>query len=180
MNKAMATKTKNEKVIQSFGTIIKMPIGLKESVCLESCRMLNSILADTMTLRDMYKKHHWQVQGPTFYELHLLFDKHFNEQAELVDEIAERIQMLGGISIAMAQDVAELSAIPRAPSGREAPDKQLARLLDAHEIVLKKIRAAICKTDELGDDGTNDLLMSDVLRTNEMQVWFISSTHTKQ
>jgi len=172
----MATKTKMEKVTQQFGTVIKMPIGLKESVCLESCRMLNSILADTMTLRDMYKKHHWQVKSATFYQLHLLFDKHFNEQAELVDEIAERIQMLGGLAIAMAPDVAELSTIPRAPKGREEADAQITRLLAAHEITLKKIRAAICKTDELGDDGSNDLLMSDVLRTNEMQVWFLASS----
>jgi starvation-inducible DNA-binding protein len=52
-------------------------------------------LADTMMLRDLYKKHHWQVAGQTFYQLHLLFDKHYTEQSTLVDALAERIQSLG-------------------------------------------------------------------------------------
>lgn len=162
------------RLLQEFGTVVKMPIGLKELVCKESVEMLNSILADTMTLRDLYKKHHWQVVGPTFYSLHLLFDKHFNEQAELVDEIAERIQLLGGVSIAMGGDSAALTDIPRPPKGREEVSVQISRLLEAHEILLKKVRAAACKSAEMGDDGTNDLLISDVLRTNEMQVWFVA------
>ena len=161
-------------LLQEFGHVVRMPIGLKESICQESVEILNRILADTMTMRDLYKKHHWQVTGPSFYSLHLLFDKHFNEQAELVDEIAERIQMLGGISIAMGADVAELSTIARPPKGREEVSVQLSRLLKGHEVLLKKTRAAICKTAELGDEGSNDLLISQVLRTNEMQVWFVA------
>ncbi len=162
------------RILQEFGTVVKMPIGLKEAICKESVNMLNSILADTMTLRDLYKKHHWQVVGPTFYSLHLLFDKHYGEQSELIDAIAERIQMLGGIAIAMAQDVVEATTIPRPPKGREEPSVQLSRLVDAHEILLKKVRVAACKSSEMGDEGTNDLLVSQVLRTNEMQVWFIA------
>jgi starvation-inducible DNA-binding protein len=160
--------------IQEFGTITRMPIGLAESVCAESVRILNQILADTMTLRDMYKKHHWQVAGETFYQLHLLFDKHFGEQVELVDGIAERIQLLGGISIAMAHDVAEITQIARPPRGREEAPVQISRLLEAHETILKQAREAAKKADDLGDDGTNDLLVSDVIRTNELQVWFLS------
>ena len=135
---------------------------------------MNLILADTMTLRDLYKKHHWQVSGPTFYQLHLLFDKHFGEQSELVDQIAERIQMLGGLSYAMAADVAENTTIPRPPKGREEVPVQISRLLTAHEIILQAARAAARKAAEMGDDGTNDLLVSDVIRTNEMQVWFLA------
>ena len=160
--------------IQEFGTITRMPIGLDESVCAESVRMLNQLLADTMTLRDMYKKHHWQVAGETFYQLHLLFDKHFGEQVELVDGIAERIQLLGGISIAMAHDVAETTQIARPPRGREEVPVQISRLLEAHETILKQAREAAKKADDLGDDGTNDLLVSDLIRTNELQVWFLS------
>src|ERR1700681_2065791 len=118
--------------IQPFGHLVRMPIALSEHACKESVDNLNQLLADTMTLRDLYKKHHWQVAGPTFYQLHLLFDKHFNEQNELVDEIAERIQTLGGLSIAMAADVAETTHIPRPPQGREEAPVQLARLLEAH------------------------------------------------
>src|SRR5437660_6171945 len=159
-------------VIQEFGTIIKMPIGLNEKVCQASVEQLNQILADTITLQSMYKKHHWQVAGPTFYSLHLLFDKHYEEQSELVDLLAERIQSLGGVSLAMAPDVAETTLIPRPPKGREEVPVQISRLLHAHEIILEEARAMARKAAEEGDDGTNDLLVSNVIRTNEMQVWF--------
>jgi starvation-inducible DNA-binding protein len=160
--------------IQAFGTIAKLPIALSDKVCQESVERLNQILADTMTIRDLYKKHHWQVSGKTFYQLHLLFDKHFDEQAELVDQIAERIQTLGGLSYAMAADVAENTNIPRPPKGREEVPVQISRLLTAHEIILQGARASARKAAEMGDDGTNDLLVSNVIRTNEMQIWFLS------
>lgn len=160
--------------IQPFGKIVKLPIGLGEEVCKESVERLNQILVDTMTLRDLYKKHHWQVSGSTFYQLHLLFDKHYDEQVELVDKIAERIQLLGGLSYAMAADVAENTTIPRPPRGREEVPVQISRLLTAHEIVIHKVRGSARKAAEIMDDGTNDLLVSDVLRTNELQVWFLS------
>src|SRR5208337_3603671 len=128
--------------IQPYGTVTPMlPLELEEPVRLEMTEQLNLLLADTMTLRDLYKKHHWQVAGPTFYPLHLLFDKHFQEQSELVDFLAERIQTLGGVTIAMAPDVAEATLIPRAPRGREEVPSQLSRLLHAHEIVLEESRA---------------------------------------
>ena len=160
--------------LQAYGTIARLPIGLSEQVCHESVEALNQILADTITLRDMYKKHHWQVVGETFYQLHLLFDKHYEEQNTLVDEVAERIQLLGGISIAMAADVAETTSIERPPRGREEVPVQLSRLLEAHEQILKEARDYAKAADERGDDGTNDLLVSDVIRTNELQVWFIA------
>ena len=148
--------------IQPYGHIVKMPIAL------------NQLLADTMTLRDLYKKHHWQVAGPTFYSLHLLFDKHFEEQSGLVDAIAERIQALGGVSLAMAPDVAETTLIPRPPKGREAVPSQVSRLLHAHEIVLKEARTMARQAADRGDDGTNDLIVSSIIRTNEAQVWFVA------
>jgi starvation-inducible DNA-binding protein len=160
--------------IQAFGTIAKLPIALSESVCQASVERLNQILADTMTIRDLYKKHHWQVSGKTFYQLHLLFDKHFDEQAELVDQLAERIQTLGGLSYAMAADVAENTNIPRPPKGREEVPVQISRLLTAHEIILQGARSSARKAAEMGDDGTNDVLVSNVIRTNEMQVWFLA------
>jgi starvation-inducible DNA-binding protein len=125
-------------------------------------------------LRDLYKKHHWQVAGPTFYQLHLLFDKHSDEQGALVDQIAERIQLLGGVSVAMAHDVAEATLVPRPPKGREEVPVQISRLLHAHEIVLKEARAMARRAADAGDDGTNDLLVSDVIRRNELQVWFVA------
>jgi len=161
--------------IQAYGTVNHLlPLELEEPVRLEMTAQLNQLLADTMTLRDLYKKSHWQVAGPTFYQLHLLFDKHFDEQIELVDSIAERIQLLGGVSIAMSADVAETTQIERPPRGREEVPAQLSRLLDAHQIIIRQNRRLARRASELGDDGTNDLLVSQVLRTNEFQVWFLS------
>jgi starvation-inducible DNA-binding protein len=160
--------------IQAYGSVVSMPIALAEEIRRESAENLNQLLADTITLRDLYKKHHWQVSGATFYQLHLLFDKHFGEQNELVDLIAERIMMLGGVSLAMSADVAETTLVPRPPRGREEAPVQLSRLLHAHEIVLEEARAMARKAAEHGDDGTNDLLVSNVTRTNEMQVWFVA------
>ena len=160
--------------IQPFGHLVRMPIALSEHACKESVDNLNQLLADTMTIRDLYKKHHWQVAGPTFYQLHLLFDKHYDEQNEVVDAVAERIQLLGGVSVAMAHDVAETTLVPRAPKGREEVPVQVSRLLHAHEIVLKEARAMARRAAEAGDDGTNDLIVSAVIRRNELQVWFVA------
>ncbi len=161
--------------LQSYGTVSHLlPLELEEPVRLEMTEQLNQLLADTMTLRDLYKKSHWQVAGPTFYQLHLLFDKHYDEQVELVDAIAERIQLLGGVSIAMAADVAETTQIERPPRGREEAPVQLSRLLDAHQVIIREVRTLASRASKLGDDGTNDLAVSEVLRTNELQVWFLS------
>ena len=174
LRRAVPVTAQQGKEIQAFGTIVLLPIALDESVCADSVEDLNQILADTMTLRDLYKKHHWQVAGGTFYQLHLLFDKHYEEQVKLIDEIAERIQLLGGLSIAMAADVAEMTRVPRPPRGREEAPVQLSRLIEAHEIVIREVRQAAKAAAGHGDDGTNDLLVSSVLRTNELQVWFLA------
>ncbi len=165
----------NAPEIQAYGTVNHLlPIELEEPVRLEMTERLNQLLADTITLRDLYKKSHWQVAGPTFYQLHLLYDKHFEQQSELVDAIAERIQLLGGISLAMAPDVAETTRIARPPRGREEVPAQLSRLLDAHQIIIRDCRDFASRASRLGDDGTNDLIVSQVLRSNELQTWFLS------
>ncbi|HLW54383.1 MAG TPA: DNA starvation/stationary phase protection protein [Candidatus Angelobacter sp.] len=161
--------------LQAYGTVNHiLPLQLEEPVRLEMTAQLNQLLADTITLRDLYKKSHWQVAGPTFYQLHLLYDKHYGEQNELVDSIAERIQLLGGVSIAMAADVAETTQIERPPRGREEVPVQLSRLLDAHQVIIGQVRELARRASTLGDDGTNDLVVSEVLRTNELQSWFLS------
>ncbi len=161
--------------LQPYGTVVPLPIALDTAACLASVGHLNQLLADTLTLRDLYKKHHWQASGLTFYQLHLLFDKHSNEQSELVDTIAERIQSLGGVAVAMAHDVAERTLIPRPPIGREGAPAQLARLLRAHEVVLKEARTMARQAAEAGDDGTSDLLVGRIIRTGELQVWFVGA-----
>jgi starvation-inducible DNA-binding protein len=160
--------------VQRFGTLRFLPIALERVARTESCRLLNGILADTMILYALYKKHHWLVAGPTFYQLHLLFDKHAEEQLELVDLVAERVQSLGGIAVGDPRHAAELTTIERPPNGAEDVPVMIHRLLDAHETVIEKVRKAIDKTEQTKDWGSNDLLMSEVLRRNELQVWFVA------
>jgi starvation-inducible DNA-binding protein len=160
--------------LQRYGTIRLLPIALSAEARTESCQLLNEILADTTVLYAMYKKAHWNVAGPTFYQLHLLFDKHAEEQLELVDMLAERVQMLGGISVGDPRHAAELTSIPRPPNGAEEVPVVLSRLLDAHETIIEKVRTALDKTETSRDMGSNDLLMGDVLRRHEMQVWFLA------
>ena len=160
--------------IQKYGSVIEdMPHRLSAEVRAKMVGLLNGLLADSIQLRDMYKKHHWQVSGPTFYQLHLLFDKHFEEQVELVDTIAERIQLLGGVSIAMGGDVAQITKIPSPPKGKEEVPVQISRLLEAHKIIMNDCHDIAEVADKCGDDGTNDMAVSDILRPNELQSWFI-------
>jgi starvation-inducible DNA-binding protein len=174
MNGAMPLVGQRAPEIQAYGTIAPLPNALDEGRLTPIVDGLNQLLADTMTLRDLYKKHHWQVVGPTFYQLHLLFDKHYAEQVELVDDLAERIQILGGLSIAMAHDVAETTRIERPPRGREQVPVQISRLLEAHEQILQFAHGLAKQAADAGDDGTNDLIVSDVIRVNELEVWFVS------
>ncbi len=162
--------------IQAYGTVSHaLPLDLDEPVRLEMTEQLNQLLADTMTLRDLYKKSHWRVAGPTFYQLHLLFDKHHNEQVELVDKIAERIQLLGGVSLAMAADIAETTHIERPPRGREEVPVQISRLLDAHQLILGSCRKLAERANELEDAATNDMVVSNVLRPTNCRYGFLAS-----
>lgn len=160
--------------IQKWGDVVEdLPHRLDAKVRSAMCKQLNQLLADSITLRDMYKKHHWQVSGPTFYSLHLLFDKHFEEQVEIVDTIAERIQLLGGVSVAMGGDVSQIVKIEAPPRGREEVPVQISRLLEAHKTIMQDCHEIAEAADDAGDDGTNDMVISDVLRANELQSWFI-------
>jgi starvation-inducible DNA-binding protein len=162
------------KVIQEFGTVKQFPIGLSYEARMYSCQRLNKVLADTQILYGLYKKHHWLMRGATFYQLHLVLDKHAGEQLELVDTIAERVQSLGGVAVGDPRHVAEITSIPRPPDGVEEVPAMLSRLLEAHETILVEAHDAAARTGELGDDGTNDLLVSQVIRTGELQAWFLA------
>src|SRR5258707_9815175 len=160
--------------IQDFGTIRLLPIALSNDVRARSCQELNRILADSQILYSLYKKHHWLMRGLTFYQLHLLLDKHAEEQLELIDLVAERVQTLGGVAVGDPRHVAEITTIPRPPNGVEEVPAMLSRLLEAHEMILADAHDAAARTADMGDDGTNDLLVSDVIRTGEMEAWFLA------
>jgi starvation-inducible DNA-binding protein len=172
-NEAEPIVHQRAKEVQAFGTLTRHSLGLSDKARSTSVNALNLLLADTISLRDMYKKHHWQVSGATFYALHLLFDKHAEEQTALVDALAERIQTLGGVSVAMGGDVAALARVEMPPRGSEEVPVQVSRLLEAHEFILKDARKVAKEASENGDDGTNDLLVSQIVRVNELQVWFV-------
>src|SRR5258705_13964408 len=116
------------------------------------------------------------MRGPTFYQLHLLLDKHAGEQLVIIDSAAERIQTLGGVAVGDPRHVAEITRIPRAPDGVEEVPAMLSRLLEAHEMILADAHDAAARTADMGDDGSNDLLVSDVIRTGEMEAWFLPDT----
>jgi starvation-inducible DNA-binding protein len=174
MPTAQPILNQRSKEIQAFGTLVHYPLALSEDAKKASITALNQILADSVYLREMYKKHHWQVAGPTFYQLHKLFERHFRKQNKLIDRIGERIQTLGGVALAMPNDVAAKTQIEAPAKGREEVPVQLSRLLEAHEILIREVREAAHLAEHHGDYGTNDLLITDVLRKNEKQVWFLA------
>src|SRR5215510_14183650 len=106
-NTILSRAPEDDEIVQAFGTLESSRLGLDQAVRAKSVAALNRLVAHTMALRDLYKKAHWQTSGATFYGLHLLFDKHHGEQLELMDALAERVQTLGGVALALAQDVAE-------------------------------------------------------------------------
>jgi starvation-inducible DNA-binding protein len=162
------------KEIQTFGTVRQFPIALAYETRMYACQRLNQILADSQILYALYKKHHWLMRGATFYQLHLLLDKHANEQLALVDKLAERVQTLGGIAVSDPRHVAEITRVPRPPNGCEEVPAMLSRLLEAHEMILSDAHEAAARVAALGDDGTNDFLVSEVIRTGELQAWFLA------
>ncbi|MFE6774522.1 Dps family protein [Streptomyces sp. NPDC057702] len=161
-------------IIQEFGTVKQFPLGLSHEARMYSCQRLNKVLADTQILYGLYKKHHWLMRGATFYQLHLVLDKHAGEQLELVDTLAERVQTLGGVAVGDPRHVAEITSIPRAPDSVEEVPAMLSRLLRAHEAILVEAHESAERVGKLGDDGTNDLLVSQVIRTGELQAWFLA------
>ena len=175
-----AAPSTEEPVVQPFGTLAAVRLGLSEVARHRSVAALNRLLAHSLAMRDLYKKAHWQTSGATFYELHLLFDKHHGEQVEIVDALAERVQTLGGVALALAQDVVQESRISRAPRGRESVPAQLNRLLQGHELILLEARPLAREAAAHDDDGTNDLIVSQVVRTNELQSWFVTEHQVAQ
>ena len=162
------------KELQAFGTVRQFPLALAYETRMYACQRLNQILADSQILYALYKKHHWLMRGATFYQLHLLLDKHADEQLALVDKLAERVQTLGGIAVGDPRHVAEITKVPRPPNGCEEVPAMLSRLLEAHEMILSEAHEAAARVAALGDDGTNDFLVSDIIRTGELQAWFLA------
>lgn len=166
-------------VTQAFGSLVPVRLGLSQEVRHRSVFALNRLLAHTTALRDLYKKAHWQTSGATFFELHQLFDKHYGEQEALMDELAERIQTLGGVALALAPAIAEETRLARAPRGVESAIDQLRRLVDAHEFILVEARPLANDAANSGDAATNDLIVR-LIKAHELQSWFVSRQSAMQ
>jgi starvation-inducible DNA-binding protein len=163
------------KAIQPYGTLVTYPLTLSEGARKAVVDALNQVLADSIYLREMYKKHAWQVTGATFRQMHKLFGKHFRRQNKIVHLLGDRVQTLGGVAVIVPNDVAQMTKIERPPIDREELPVQLSRLLEAHEVVLRGAHAGVKIGDANGDDGTVELLAEDVLLPNEKQVWRLSA-----
>lgn len=173
MNDNTLLHPEDSPVVQALGSLAHVRLGLADEVRYRSVAALNRLLSHTTAIRDLYKKSHWQTSGGNFYELHLLFDKHYGEQDQLMDALAERVQTLGGVARAMPQDIVEETRLARAPSGIESAVNQLRRLVDAHEFILQEARPLSREAATAGDEGTNDLIVSQLIRGNESQSWFV-------
>jgi starvation-inducible DNA-binding protein len=172
-NSTTPPRPESSPVTQPFGSLTPVRLGLADSVRYRSVATLNRLLAHATAIRDLYKKAHWQTSGANFYELHLLFDKHCDEQEAMMDVLAERVQTLGGVSLALVQDIAQETRLSRAPSGIESSTRQLARLIEAHEFILVEARPLAREAAASGDEGTNDVIVSQIVRGNELQSWFV-------
>jgi len=136
--------------------------------------LLNRHLADTFDLMSQTKFAHWNVKGPHFYQLHLLFDSLAEKVEEHVDEIAERITALGGVANGTARQAAASSRVPEFPAGVHKGMDVVTALADRYAAVGKTVRAAIDEADELGDKDTSDLF-TQVSRDLDQSLYFLES-----
>lgn len=134
------------------------------------------VLANSLYMYSLYKKYHWHVAGQDFYQYHRLFDKHAAAQLPIIDAVAERLRTIGGHADAMPADVVRLCTLKELDGVGHKPEDMVACLLHCHELYIRELRKAIDAADESDDEATEDLLVSDVLRPHELQVWFLRSS----
>lgn len=151
-------------------------LGKSDNELQKSTAILQAILANTIFMYSLYKKYHWHVIGKDFYEYHLLFDKHAKQQLPLIDTLAERLRTLGDVAPGMPQEVAKNTTLTEPRGTTQDPVKMIDNLLTIHEAYIQEVRGAIDITNASGDEGTSDLLVSDILRVHELQTWFIRSS----
>jgi starvation-inducible DNA-binding protein len=136
--------------------------------------LLNRHLADLFDLMSQTKFAHWNVKGPNFYQLHLLFDKLAEEVEGHADEVAERVTALGGVAAGTARQAAATSRVAEFPSGVHKGMDVVAALADRFAAVANTVRAGIDETDELDDKATSDLL-TQITRDLDQSLYFLES-----
>ena len=138
---------------------------------------LKHLLADSYTLYLQTHNFHWNVTGPQFRELHLLFEEHYTELAVAVDDVAERIRTLGVQAPGSYKEFAALSSI--AEVDEVPPAEEMVRILKkSHEQVVRTCRSAL-KQAQAGDDESSCALISDRMRIHEKTAWMLRAIATE-
>ncbi len=159
-----------EQTRHTFNTRSDIPPATR-SAC---CQLLNGTLAATLDLWTQVKQAHWNVKGPNFYQLHLLFDDVADLVYPYIDMVAERITALAGVANGTARQAASNSILPEYPAVPIGEKEHLRALAERLAAYVKHIREGIEKTDELDDQATNDLYI-EIARGIDAKLWFIEA-----
>lgn len=152
---------------------MEINIALQSSVRQQIAQNLSLILADTYVLYTKTQNFHWNIADRRFYSLHLLFEKQYEDLGNALDDIAERIRMLGERSPGSMRQFIEMSSLEES-SGDIGGDEMIEILLNDHETLARFIRERINLASKLGDEGTADLLIQR-LRDHEKFAWMLRS-----
>jgi len=146
-------------------------LGISEKNLKSVTSLLSAVLADAVVLYTKTRKFHWNVSGESFMELHLLFEKQYNELEEAIDEIAERINKLGGKTIGTMKEFLEMTRLKEAPGKYPSRKEMIKELLEDHESIVIQLRKDVDEcTDKLKDAGTADFL-TNLMEAHETNAW---------
>ncbi|WP_310556297.1 DNA starvation/stationary phase protection protein [Flavobacterium sp.] len=148
-------------------------IGMSEIHLKRSIDLFSVVLSDEMTLYIKTRKFHWNVAGESFMELHKLFEAQYSELEIIIDEVAERINKLGGKTIGTMNEFTLLSRIVEHPNKYPIQRAMISELLSDHEMIISELRKDIdvC-ADECHDVGSADLLTG-ILQQHETIAWIL-------
>lgn len=147
-------------------------IGLDATVRKQVCKVLESMLADQYVLYTKTRNYHWNVTGEDFSEYHKLFEAQYSSIDEDIDEVAERIRMLGGKTSATLVEFVNIARLKENPGQFLSAKEMISSLLKDHESVIIQLRKDIETCDDLDDDGTEDFL-TQLLQKHEKTAWML-------
>lgn len=150
---------------------MKPNLGITQKNLIEVDKILNNVLADGNVLYIKLRKFHWNLDGDNFMELHKLFEEQYEDVAEAIDEVAERIATLGGTAIGTTSEFSKLSQLKENPGKVPTNQEMLKELVADHETIVKSLRKALDDCDEkYGDAGTSDFLTG-LMQEHEKMAW---------
>ncbi len=152
---------------------MQIDIGIPETERENVANELSKLLADSYTLYLKSHNFHWNVEGPMFQTLHVMFEEHYTELAEAVDAIAERIRSLGHRAPGSYTEFADLTSIPESKSVPSAKD-MVAQAVEGHEAVVRTARSVLQVAGKAGDQATEDLA-TQRLQIHEKTAWMLRS-----